>query len=78
MLPHLSSSPVYSDTSSQETQGFREGYLPLPLWHLSALVNLALSAPLPPFPAKEKRLERSFLFTSHTFSNENMITFGLV
>ena len=60
-------------TSSQASHGFREGYLPLPQWHLSALANLVPSFPTP-FPDKEKCLERNGLFIPCKFS----ITFRLL
>lgn len=44
-------------TSSQASHSLREGYLPLPQWHLSALANL-VSSLLTSFPDKEKCLER--------------------
>lgn len=54
-------------TSSQASHGFREGHLPLPQWHLSALANLVPSFPTP-FPETEKCLERSDSFIPPRFS----------
>lgn len=51
-------SSLQAVTSSQASHSFREGYLPLPQWHLSALANLVPSFPTP-FPDKKKYLERS-------------------
>jgi len=59
-------------TSSQASHSFREGYLPPPQRHRSALENL-----VPSFPAsdKEKCLEMSGSFTPCKFPNT--ITFRL-
>lgn len=51
---------------------FREGYLPLPQWHPSALANLVPSFPTP-LPDEEKHLERSGLFIPCKFSNRTTL-----
>lgn len=51
---------------------FREGYLPLPQWHPSALANLVPSFPTP-LPNEDKCLERSGLLISCKFSNRTTL-----